>query len=695
MSILIFVISNISAVFGAKFIAHLFRGREPWRVGLAGISGFVVLVTAILLLLGNIARLNAISLSVCSVLLLASILALKTRKLIDCRIQSESMRPFQLLPLEESLPSGLPVVVAVLALYFLFAASRATQVQWDDLSYHATVIAQWIKDEKISVISSSYQSYYPFGAELLALWFMLPFKDVSFVSLCGFYWLLLGAVSVYGLVAGLGASANVSVLLSLLFLLSPRVAGLSEFSANDLAATSLMLASIAFCIEGRSVRRSDRRLDAIASGVLVGLAIGCKVTLVIPGLVVMTYWGGVDRRLIPIVARVQLPILFGVGVVVFGSYWYIRNFLLTGNPLFPAQLGPFWGPFDSVSQLHTKAWYWLSTGRIERWQFVDFFRWPLMVGVLTLCGYANYARILLTGAASRNPIKQRWVDSILFSAGLLALASYPFMPFSGTINRPYELPLLSPRYVLIAFVAGLVLCRHLIEYEGKIRRVWLVIAMLAIGNELWALHMGELCALVVLVILFQVAFRLRCFRNSFVRMRFGVAALSITVVLALSHAHKLEISLQNLYNVGGGGSPVGRAWAELEKLPSGSRIAFFMAEPSQYTQYFPLFGSYLQLQPVYTDAEGVSLSKKGYGDFAVSKSEWWGEWQVNEGRASRRKPVISVQQFIVNLKQSRSDYVITSKWSLSQWPPQHEMLKESGAATLIFDDKYSAIWKIN
>jgi hypothetical protein len=86
---------------------------------------------------------------------------------------------------------------------------------------------------------------------------------------------------------------------------------------------------------------------------LLGFAVGCKVSYVFP-LDVVGLWyllaGGNGTRLS---TRVRGLALLGAGAIVTGSFWYIRNWATTGNPLFPAQVGPFDGPFTQEAQART------------------------------------------------------------------------------------------------------------------------------------------------------------------------------------------------------------------------------------------------------------------------------------------------------------------------------------------------------
>jgi hypothetical protein len=115
-----------------------------------------------------------------------------------------------------------------------------------------------------------------------------------------------------------------------------------------------------------------------------------------------------------------------------------------------------------------------------------------------------------------------------------------------------------------------------------------------------------------------------------------------------------------------------------------------MAIPAEYTQNYPIFGRELQLRPVYVD--GYGLKRRPMHSISKARSPaGWGEW----GKKGRRHaPRISSKGFVKNLRRSRVDFVLSSKWDTQAWPPQQKLLKKSQRAIEIYSDNYSSIWRI-
>lgn len=121
-------------------------------------------------------------------------------------------------------------------------------------------------------------------------------------------------------------------------------------SMSDMIPCSLMLAGVWALIS----REDDgRRLDwraALAAGLLVGTALGLKLTLsyAAAGFVVgLLAWRG-----LPAVARVRLAAVFGLGaglaMVVVVGWWWWRLYAFSGNPMFPIYNDLFQSPLARI-----------------------------------------------------------------------------------------------------------------------------------------------------------------------------------------------------------------------------------------------------------------------------------------------------------------------------------------------------------
>jgi len=119
--------------------------------------------------------------------------------------------------------------------------------------------------------------------------------------------------------------------------------------------------------------------------------------------------------------------------------------------------------------------------------------------------------------------------------------------------------------------------------------------------------------------------------------------------------------------------PVGRGWRELEKLPAGSKIAWF---DNYNWEYYPVYGRRWQFIPVPVNPDGTA--------FRPVHERW---------RASTNdRP--SADELMNNLRRSGVEYVFVSKNRSDDWPAQYEHLERSNGATRLYDDGYCAIYRI-
>ena len=203
-----FVAINVLASLAAICVAQLSsRDREDWRVLVIGLSAYGLIAHFVSLVLGTTGALNST----------AALMATAMVAIAPVILVFRSLRPIQSLESTEgsvaqtgsepALWPGAMLLGGALGLQLFESGFQGSNWKWDDLSYHGVMVAQWLADARISIVSSSFQAYYPSGAEVLSLWFMLPFGDDGHVSLAGLYWLLLAASSVFGIVRGSGSSA--------------------------------------------------------------------------------------------------------------------------------------------------------------------------------------------------------------------------------------------------------------------------------------------------------------------------------------------------------------------------------------------------------------------------------------------------------------------------------------------------------
>src|SRR5262245_47400881 len=223
---------------------------------------------------------------------------------------------------------------------------------WDDYTYHMVYPALWLRDQVIAAAPPEHaftmQAWYPLSASVVATWFMVPFahareEALAWVSLTALLYAGLVAAGVAALGRRLGCRRGAWAVPVVLFATSARTTIMaSSFSDADVAQASCLFAALVFSIPSGDAE--DARafwVDAGHAGLLSGLALGVKVSAAAPALIVLLAMvlraralgaaGGPRFR-----AMGGVALTFAVSWTATCGYWYARNLIHTGNPVYPA-----------------------------------------------------------------------------------------------------------------------------------------------------------------------------------------------------------------------------------------------------------------------------------------------------------------------------------------------------------------------
>ncbi|MCH2171611.1 hypothetical protein MK489_12575 [Myxococcota bacterium] len=692
-----FVVGNALALAAAVGLASwAFSGREHWRRAFGALAAYPLIcmaAVALASLSGDLSGMGPMwtAGAMAGGVALAHLAKKRTRPGTDrWPLPEPTSQGAHSEPGNPAQRAALGLAGGLLAAWAFTTLLLGTQFVWDDLSYHAALPARWLANGQLGLAPLTFQAYYPLNPEVFALWFLAPLGSDAYASAGVFYWGVLASASVALLARGI-AGPGVAPPLCIAFLLTSNVVWNRShtFTATDLAATASLLAGIVFAMSKLGTSREQTRVDALAAGALCGLAVGSKVFYAPAAAVVAL---GLAARVGESRPRAGLGAVgwFGLAALLTGGAWYLRNWTLTGNPLFPASFGPFGGPFDATAQAQTTLAARISNSGIDlaNWRdlLVSRANWPPSLAAISALG-ALGAAVSLSRESIRKSLSS--VEGILLLAGAVTLVAYPLLPFSGTGNRPDMPPHTGYlRFLLLPFAAGIVLFSRRVSGNSHRSGVWTAVGLLAVATA-WKLPALESVVVfvtgLVLVTLRQPLLRVWSSLQSSA-WRMGVAGITVLVGLAAWAPVKQHLTDERLFDYRAHHGPIGQAWRALETLPDGSRIAFFMAEPSEYTQIYPLFGRRLQHVPVMVDRDGSP--RKPLHERWREIANWWEEWDTRSERLDTRA-------LLHNLRGREVDYVLVSRWSLDEWPPQHEALKAAPLGEPLFDDGYSVLWNLN
>jgi hypothetical protein len=220
------------------------------------------------------------------------------------------------------------ITVVALAVYF-------PPTTYDEVFYHLPAVIEWWQKGRIFWIDSwiLYTNSYPLNTELVSLWIMSLSGDIL-IELGQLPFVLLGALACYALVVALGGSGQSASLALAAFLLCPTIVAQLRSMYVDAAFAGLVLCG-AFYVS-RYVQTGFLPQYGLCIAIIAGLALGSKSAGIVTAALLMSI------ILVGLILRfraVKPIICYGgaavVLLVLLGSFWYLRNAIYRGNPLYP------------------------------------------------------------------------------------------------------------------------------------------------------------------------------------------------------------------------------------------------------------------------------------------------------------------------------------------------------------------------
>ena len=690
MPVVWFAIDQSLAIAFAAIFASWLAARELWTRILVALVAYVAVANVALLVAGLSERLDVAGVTLILLALTSALLVVRMRfpRATKATPAGSAPRAATRSPLTLALQLALGGFAGVV----LFRGAIAgTEFCWDDLSYHAVLPAHWLTTRSIDLPPFTYQSYFPMNAELIATWFMLPFHADAYASLAGMLLLAIASVALFGIVRRQGASPTGALLAVVALLASTSTWTVaSTFCAIDLAGPAFVLAALALVGGG----------ELLAAGLALGIAIGCRPQFA-AALVLIGAWIGargwrserlrVDSpRSSP--WRRDLALVVG-GALVTGSFWYVRNYAVTGNPLYPLRFGPWAGPLQGAALEKTRLIDWLldcaPEMRAELWRRVAsvLSDWPNVFGLL---GWLGYGAFVLGGiAALRDPSRRRDSYRLLLAAvGVTSLVLFPWLPFSATCNRPNMAPLHSAeqRYLVLLPILGVALLVAAFP-DGRLRGVGalLVVAASIAAAPQWTSLLGTESARWFGAGVVGTAPALLLWRRRPVLARCCAALLLVGAagIVARGSAAKQSRTDERLFSFRADRTTLAVAWRRLDQLAAGSRVTIFASDPLENVQLYPLFGRRWQLHPELLDPDGSPHRHL----HLEPPRDWWAAWHTKPALPDR--PV-----FLARLQSERIDCVLFTRWMSGETPPQARLLISPGCGRYLFADKCSLIWQL-
>ena len=675
ISLLACLVLNAGALFVAvRFALAAGSGVRCSRLILATLSGYVVVIHTAVLVAGLLGWLTIGGLAAVVAASAAGAWWLARSRTDD---------PTSAARLSTFTPAMLfaPLLAAITAVAWIWPhLVDATRLWiWDDYTYHMVYPALWLRERAIAAVTPAHaftmQAWYPMSAGVVATWFMAPFSgsrgdSLAWVSLTGPVYAGIVISGAAELAGRLGSRPLAWAIPVVLFASSQRIGVMaSSFSDADLALAAGLFGALVFAIP-QNVDESGRviAIDAWYAAALTGLAVGVKASAAPAAIIVLLVMVVRARRR----AAARITAIFAVSWIVMAGYWYVRNVVHTGNPVYPAAFLSQPGTTFPHTTLREYAQHYGVARTIGDAASV-YLDWPKLHGTLVVIGLVGLAGWLVSVRAKTR--SERSFAFATLAIVTVTLGLMPIAPFSAGNDWTFVSGFIhwdSMRYIALLTILGWVALGFLVGAGVHPSRTIVAIAIMA-AAVLAGLPRSAAVVVFALAVpgaVIAALIRHRAGRR-LARVALVTGVLVATALGAWHHGAKAAATAAAFHR-----EPLfGAAAAALDRLPDGTRVAVFGDQ-----WIYPTFGDRYHLVPVRLDGDG-RLATKPVGD------------AMEPGPLTVDAPTLWE-----NLTASRVDVVVVvhlpHPGRSPEWPQQHHALETLGAR-LLHRDGAVAIWTLS
>jgi len=250
------------------------------------------------------------------------------------------------------------VLVQAVYVFEAILTIRFPQNLSDNLYNHLSRIGFWLQQGSLKHYTgfSPIGTFYPYNNSLLATLPIVFLKTDRFVGLVQYSAAIMAVVAIYLLAEKLGFSRKSSAIVALLFLTYPIILFEAITVQNDLLAACFCICAFAFLVTGFE---KDRSMYLIISTLSLALALGTNqyTLFALPGYaLLLMYYIFAKRQVRRIWKWLAVMAVFTLLV---GSYSYLQNAVVLGNPLGPKgflqQVVKFEDPNEFLSRARTNS----------------------------------------------------------------------------------------------------------------------------------------------------------------------------------------------------------------------------------------------------------------------------------------------------------------------------------------------------
>ncbi len=541
---------------------------------------------------------------------------------------------------------GLSTIIAFSCIKIFINLTNAP-LGWDCLNYHFVFPVEGIHhgnlQTPIIINDDPAPTYYPLNGSFWYFWLMIPFQSAFFANIGQIPFFIMTFFMIFAIARAYGLNRAYSLLPAILFILIPNV-----FKHYKLAYVDMMVAAYFVTSAYFLLRLSERykRGEVIAFALSTGLLIGTK-TIALPYSILLI----IPFALVSLmhVKKGGLKLCVAACMIIFllSAFSYIRNWIQTGNPLYPLQISffnkVFWkGVLDSVTY---RAHFTPKDYALSKLLFHEGLGAQTILFILpaALCAFPVWFM--------KRTVKRDWMKGYLLALPILIFAVYRFI-----------VPLANTRYLYPCLALGIVAAMVTLRMLTIPQRIVTIIATLCIFACIPELdkNIALVFGILLTAILFFIFSRKKNIGTIAIYSQKPSTWLAIgivisAVIIVLNNAYsKLEFKRYGQSSRLSGFWPEAiEGWDWLNQHTTGNTIAY-VGRPVPY----PLYGTRFK-----NDVRYVSVNAQEPAKLHLYPKSWysWGfdfeSQHVNMMRENNYRGNADYTTWLENLRKAKADFL--------------------------------------